>query len=229
MPRRLIGNQSEIRLIRKCKPILISLLGEAGVPEAASRPCHGGIRMAASSTNQDGPSTTRSPLTGAEKVHIGVMAAVILSLHLIGWGIFVVAILPQHFKLLGLGVAVTAYTLGMRHAFDADHIAAIDNTTRKLMAENKRPLSVGFFFSLGHSTIVFTLGVGLTFAARAVIGAVSGPHSQLTGFGAVFGTVVSGIFLYLIGILNLVILVGIVRLFFAMRSGRYSDQELERL
>src|ERR1035437_4363868 len=80
---------------------------------------------------------------------IAGMAAFIVLLYVLGWGIFIAAILPQHFKLLGIGVAVTAYTLGLRHAFDADHISAIDNTTRKLMAEGKGPLSVGFWFSLG--------------------------------------------------------------------------------
>jgi len=87
-------------------------------------------------------------LTGREWHRVGGMAGTILLLNVLGWGIFVAVILPGHYKLLGLGVAVTAYTLGMRHAFDADHISAIDNTTRKLMAEGKRPLSVGFFFSL---------------------------------------------------------------------------------
>ena len=84
--------------------------------------------------------TARTALTAREWRHVGGMMGTILTLHVLGWGIFIVAILPQHYKLLGLGVGVTAYTLGMRHAFDADHIAAIDNTTRKLMAEGKRPL-----------------------------------------------------------------------------------------
>ena len=84
---------------------------------------------------------------------------------------------PHHYRLgaggvFGLGVGVTAYTLGVRHAFDADHIAAIDNTTRKLMSEGQRPLSVGFFFSLGHSTIVFALGVLVTVGVRGLSGEV---------------------------------------------------------
>ena len=170
----------------------------------------------------------RNGLTGREWLHMGGMVGTILGLNVLGWGIFVVAILPQHYKLLGIGVAVTAYTLGMRHAFDADHISAIDNTTRKLMAEGQRPLSVGFFFSLGHSTIVFALGVGMTFAAKAVIGQVNNSHAILQTFGGLFGTLVSGFFLYLIAILNLVILIGIVKVFREMRRGRYSDQELEQ-
>ena len=171
--------------------------------------------------------TARKALTAGEWRQLGGMAGVILFLHAFGWGIFIVAILPQHYKLLGLGVAVTAYTLGMRHAFDADHISAIDNTTRKLMAEGKRPLSVGFFFSLGHSTVVFCLGVAMTFAAKAIIGQVSNSSSVVETFGGLFGTLISGFFLYLIAILNLVILIGIVKVFLEMRRGRYSDQELE--
>ncbi|MGA8016060.1 MAG: HoxN/HupN/NixA family nickel/cobalt transporter [Candidatus Dormiibacterota bacterium] len=167
-------------------------------------------------------------LSPREWRHVGGMTATILGLNVVGWGIFIMAVLPQHYKLLGLGVAITAYTLGMRHAFDADHIAAIDNTTRKLMAEGKRPLSVGFFFSLGHSSVVFGLGVGLTIAAKAVIGQLSSSHGIMQSFGGLFGTLVSGFFLYLIAILNLVILVGIVKVFIEMRRGRYDDRELEQ-
>src|ERR1039457_5273966 len=143
----------------------------------------------------------RGSLTPGEWGRIGGMVGFIIGLYVVGWGVFIVAILPQHSKFLGIGVAVTAYTLGLRHAFDADHISAIDNTTRKLMAEGKRPLSVGFWFSLGHCTIVFVLGIGLTFAARAIIGQVSNPNSTLESFGGVVGTLVSGTFLYLIAIL----------------------------
>jgi high-affinity nickel-transport protein len=170
----------------------------------------------------------RNGLSPGEWRRAGGMVAAILALHLLGWGIFILAIVPQHYKLLGIGVAITAYTLGMRHAFDADHIAAIDNTTRKFMAEGKRPLSVGFFFSLGHSTVVFALSVGLTIAAKAILGQVSDPNSALKGFGGVVGTAVSGSFLYLIAILNLIVLFGIVKVFMEMRRGRYNDQELEQ-
>jgi len=98
----------------------------------------------------------RAALTGPEWRRVGAMAAVIIALHVIGWVTLVFVVAPQHFSLgdkaLGVGVGLTAYTLGMRHAFDADHIAAIDNTTRKLMNDGQRPLGVGFFFSLGHSS-----------------------------------------------------------------------------
>src|SRR5215467_4755801 len=107
------------------------------------------------------PVTPRAPLTRREWGRLGAMGAVVALLHLIGFGVLILFVVPANYQLgtglFGLGTGLTAYTLGLRHAFDADHIAAIDNTTRKLMADGKRPLSVGFFFSLGHSTIVFTL------------------------------------------------------------------------
>ena len=107
----------------------------------------------------------------------------------------------------------------MRHAFDADHIAAIDNTTRKLMAEGKRPLSVGFWFSLGHSIVVFGLCLLLAFGVRALAGQVEDDASALHTTAGLIGTSVSGVFLYLIGIINLVVLVGILKVFRAMRRG----------
>ncbi len=173
------------------------------------------------------PRCGRPALSPREWRGLGGMAAVIVAFHVVGWGIFLAVVLPLHARLLGVGVAVTAYTLGMRHAFDADHISAIDNTTRKLMADGQRPLSVGFFFSLGHSTVVFLLGVGLTFASRALYGAVRNPHSALESTGGVVGTLVSGSFLYLIAGLNLVVLVGIAKVFRRMRAGRYDEAELE--
>jgi len=178
-------------------------------------------------TATDRDRVARKPLSAAERRRVAGMGAVIAALHALGWGIFVLAILPAHYKLLGLGVAVTAYTLGLRHAFDADHISAIDNTTRKLMSEDKRPLSVGFFFSLGHSSIVVALGVALTVVTRNVFHAVRDPHSALQSFGGVFGTAISGSFLYLIAAINVVILVGIARIFFQMRRGVYAEDELE--
>ena len=173
-------------------------------------------------------SRLRSGLTPAEWRHAAAMVGVIVALHVLGWGIFIVTIVPQHFKLLGIGVAVTAYTLGLRHAFDADHIAAIDNVTRKFMGEGKRPLSVGFFFSLGHSSVVFALAVALTIAAKAILGQVGDTGSVLHGTTGFVGTLVSGTFLYLIAALNLVILLGIVKVFLDMRRGRYDEAELEQ-
>jgi nickel/cobalt transporter (NiCoT) family protein len=167
-------------------------------------------------------------LTPSERRRAALMFVVIVALHIIGFFVFIVFVVPGHYKGLGIGVAGLAYSLGLRHAFDADHISAIDNTTRKLMNEGKHPLSIGFWFSLGHSTIVVAIGVGIVVAEKAVYSAVSNNNSGLEQFGGIFGTVVSAAFLYLIGILNLVILVGIFRVFKAMRKGTYDEAELER-
>jgi nickel/cobalt transporter (NiCoT) family protein len=156
------------------------------------------------------------------------MFMTIALLHLIGFGVFVVFVVPSHYKGLGIGIAGLAYSLGLRHAFDADHIAAIDNTTRKLMQEGRRPLSIGFWFSLGHSSIVVGIGVGMVIAEKAVYGAVTNSHSTLEHFGGIFGTLVSATFLYLIALLNIVILAGILRVFRSMRRGHYDEAELER-
>ncbi len=167
-------------------------------------------------------------LTPAERRRAGLMFASITALHLIGFGVFLAFVAPSHYRGLGIGVAGLAYSLGLRHAFDADHIAAIDNTTRKLMGEGKRPLSIGFWFSLGHSSIVVAIGVGVVVAEKAVYGAVSNGSSNLEQFGAVFGTVVSATFLYLIALLNVIILAGIFRVFRSMRAGSFDEAELER-
>jgi high-affinity nickel-transport protein len=168
----------------------------------------------------------RQSLTRGEWFRLGGFYSIVALLHIIGFGVLIVFVLPSHFKALGIGVGLTAYGFGLRHAFDADHISAIDNTTRKLLADGKRPLGVGFFFSLGHSTIVFGLALGLTFAARAVAGQLGG-NSQLKSVGGYIGTGVSGFFLYLIAAINLVILVGIVRIFREMRTGVYDEATLE--
>ena len=137
-------------------------------------------------------------LTPKERRRAGSMFVTIAALHIIGFGVFIAFVVPSHYKGLGIGVAGLAYSLGLRHAFDADHISAIDNTTRKLMSEGKRPLSIGYWFSLGHSTIVVAIGVGIVVAEKAVYGAVSNSNSSLEQFGGIFGTVVSASFLYLI-------------------------------
>ncbi|HSS03801.1 MAG TPA: HoxN/HupN/NixA family nickel/cobalt transporter [Solirubrobacterales bacterium] len=160
------------------------------------------------------------------------MAAVIVGLHIVGFLLLLVAVAPHHYSLgasgaFTIGVGVTAYTLGMRHAFDADHIAAIDNTTRKLMNDGKRPLSVGFFFSLGHSTIVFALAFLFAIGFKALSGQVADDGSALHEATGWIGTGVSGTFLYLIAALNIAILVGILRVFREMREGVYDERELE--
>lgn len=170
-------------------------------------------------------------LTPAEWRRAALLATAILALHLIGFGLLLGFVAPQHLKLgtgaFGIGVGITAYTLGMRHAFDADHIGAIDNTTRKLMTDGQRPLSVGFFFSLGHSTVVFLLAAGFALGIKGLGGDVSNDSSTLHQATGLIGPTVSGFFLCLIGILNLVVLIGIVRIFLRMRQGTYSEVQLE--
>ena len=160
------------------------------------------------------------------------MFAFILLLTVVGWFTIAALVAPSHYALgwgsFGVGIGLTAYTLGMRHAFDADHIAAIDNTTRKLMHEGKRPLSVGFWFSLGHSTIVFALTLLLSLGAKALVGPVKDDNSSLHHYTGLIGTTVSGTFLYLIAAINVVILWGILKVFRQMRRGHYEEAALER-
>ena len=161
-----------------------------------------------------------------------MLAAVVLGLHVAGFVLLLAVVAPQRYALgatgvFGVGLGITAYTLGLRHAFDADHIAAIDSTTRKLMAEGQRPLSVGFWFSLGHSTIVFALGVLVVAGVRGLSGALEDDGSALQAATGVIGPVVSGTFLVLIGLLNLAILVSILGVFARMRRGELDEAELE--
>jgi high-affinity nickel-transport protein len=174
----------------------------------------------------------RGTLTPAEWVRAGGMVGFILGLHVLGFALLIGGA-ANHYHLdpkatFGIGTGTLAYTLGLRHAFDADHISAIDNTTRKLMADGKRPLSIGFFFSLGHSSVVFLLAVLLNFGIRALNNGVRNDNSSLHHYTGLIGTLVSGTFLYLIAVLNIAILVSIVRMFMGMRRGRYDQEELER-
>jgi high-affinity nickel-transport protein len=176
----------------------------------------------------------RQSLTPGDWRSLGGMAGFIVLLHIAGFAILFGLVVPKHFHLGGdhpvftVGVGVLAYTFGMRHAFDADHIAAVDNTTRKLMQEtDRKPLSVGFWFSLGHSTIVFTLAFLLSVGVKALAGQVENDESGLHSITGVIGASVSGAFLWILGILNLVVLLGIIRVFRHMRRGHFDEQELE--
>ena len=173
----------------------------------------------------------RRALSPAEWARMGGMAATVIGLNVLGWGMLAAA-LGGHYLIgktavFGVGTGALAYTLGMRHAFDADHIAAIDNTTRKLVGEGKRPLSVGFFFSLGHSSVVFVLAILLNFGIRGLDDQVKDGNSQLQHTANIVGTCVSGFFLFLIAAFNIVILAGIIKVFREMRTGAYNDEELE--
>ncbi|MEE6176424.1 HoxN/HupN/NixA family nickel/cobalt transporter [Mycobacterium sp. 050134] len=189
-----------------------------------------------SSTEPDWRPPWMAKLTGAlapaEWWRLGSMLAVIVALHLVGWLTLVLFVDPGQFsmggKAFGVGIGLTAYTLGMRHAFDADHIAAIDNTTRKLMNDGQRPLAVGFFFSLGHSTVVFGLAVLLATGVKTIVGPVEDDSSSLHHYTGLIGTSVSGVFLYAIALINVVILAGILRMFARLRRGDYDEAELER-
>ncbi len=183
---------------------------------------------------QDPPgriATIRHLLTSREWLRVGGMTVTVVALNVSGWALLAAAGGHYHVargEVFGLGTGVLAYTLGMRHAFDADHIAAIDNTTRKLIHSGERPLSVGYFFSLGHSTVVLLLAVVLNFGLRAVDGAVRNASSGWHQWTNIVGTSVSGTFLYLIALLNLIVLMSIVKVTREMRQGRYDETELER-
>jgi high-affinity nickel-transport protein len=169
----------------------------------------------------------RRTLAPGDWARLGGFSGAVLAINTLGWALLAVAVVSSH-SAVGLGIGVTAWTFGLRHAFDADHIAAIDNTTRKLMADGKRPLGVGFFFSLGHSTIVLGLSAVIAVAAKLVAGQVGNDSSPLHSTGGLIGTGVSSFFLYLVAAINLAILAGIVRIFRDMRRGVYDEQTLER-
>jgi high-affinity nickel-transport protein len=149
-------------------------------------------------------------------------SVVVLFLHIVGLSFLFLG--ARNHSLL-LGMAFLAYTFGLRHAFDADHIAAIDNTVRKLAQQKKNPVGVGFFFSLGHSSVVFLmavlLAVSVQWAQREL--------PQWQEMGGVVGTIVSGCFLLLIGILNAIILFDLKRVFLKLRKGTYNEEEVEQL
>ena len=174
----------------------------------------------------------RDALGPDERRRLGGMFGFIALLHVVGFGLLLLATQGHHHlsghTTFGIGTGILAYTLGMRHAFDADHIAAIDNTTRKLMGEGRRPMGVGFFFSLGHSSVVFLLTCLLGLGLKSVGTGLSNEGSGLHKYGGLVGTSVSGGFLYLIALLNVIVLVGIVKVFLEMRRGEYDDEELER-
>ena len=172
-------------------------------------------------------------MSAAERRRAWALGAAILALHVVGFGTLILLVAPGHFELagggvFGIGLGITAYTLGLRHAFDADHIGAIDNTTRKLLEEGQRPLGVGFFFALGHSTVVFALGAVVVFGVRGLGGALEDDGSTLQTATGLIGPLVSGSFLVLIGLLNLAILVNVSRVLRRARQDDVDEAELRR-
>ena len=203
--------------------------------------------VTAANTAAESPLTMfRRSLSRRDWTSLAGMGGFILLLHVIGFGVLFGLVVPHHYSLGGdhplftVGVGVLAYTLGLRHAFDADHIAAVDNTTRKLLADNaekaasgvdpseiRRPLSVGFWFSLGHSTIVFAFAFLLSVGIKALAGPVENDSSALHSITGVIGASVSGVFLWILGILNLIVLFGIIKVFREMKLGAFDERELE--
>jgi nickel/cobalt transporter (NiCoT) family protein len=184
------------------------------------------------STQQTAKGSFMAALSRDERRRLGAMFGVIFFL-LIGGTLLMWAATSGHYKLsdgtlFGWGTGFLALTLGMRHAFDADHISAIDNTTRKLMSEGKRPLGVGFFFSLGHSSVVTALAILLNFGIKSLGAEVKNDNSSLHHYTGLIGTTVSGTFLVVIALLNLVVLISVLKVFKQMREGLYNEEELEK-
>ena len=179
--------------------------------------------MAVQIEQRSGSARSHWRFTGNEMARLGGFFGFVGLLHVLGWGFFL--LYAHDFGRVYAGAGALAYSFGLRHAFDADHISAIDDTTRFLMQKGKRPLGVGFFFSLGHSTIVFGLSLAIAFAAEAV----QRHLKTFQSIGGVIGATVSGSFLWLVGILNLIVLVGIVKVWREMKRGSYKREELEEL
>jgi nickel/cobalt transporter (NiCoT) family protein len=162
------------------------------------------------------------PFSTAEWMRFSGLYGFIALLHGLGWGLYLhyTQLYPA---LVGLGFV--AYMFGLRHAFDADHIAAVDDTVRFMLQKGKKPLGVGFFFSLGHSTVVLCLAIGIAFAATAL----KQELPQLKNIGGIIGASVSGTFLWIIGILNLLILLDILKIWQKAKTGAHNHAHLEQL
>ncbi|MGI8914765.1 MAG: HoxN/HupN/NixA family nickel/cobalt transporter [Chloroflexota bacterium] len=169
------------------------------------------------------PQSVLRHFDAGERRRLGLFYGIIFLLHALGWGAMLLYVAPRFPVMLGLGGL--AYSFGLRHAFDADHISAVDNSTRKLLQDGQKPVGVGFFFSLGHSTVVFLISLGLGLAVQFVVNGIQG--GALKSVGSIIGTTVSGVFLLLIGILNLIILLDISGVYRRMKQGIYNREELE--
>lgn len=164
----------------------------------------------------------------------GIVLTIVV-LHVLGWGTFFAVVRPQRFAMddgatvFGVGLAITAYLVGVRHAFDADHIAAIDNTTRKLATAGRSPASTGFWFALGHSTVVILTVALLSAGLNLLAGQLRDDGSVLQQFTGIWGPAVSGLFLLLIGMINLVSLAGVRRAHRRLKAGTYDGAEFDAL
>lgn len=165
-------------------------------------------------------SSSKLGVSNAEKTKIGIVYAVIAIVTALA---LIAANIIGHISPVLNGLGLVAYVLGLRHGVDADHIAAIDNTTRKLMQQGKPRFTVGTWFSLGHSTIVFGLIAAIVFVTRSVIGQIP----SLQNWGATAGTLVSGTFLFVIGFVNVLIVFGVYRLFKQAKVGEIDEEQLE--
>lgn len=180
------------------------------------------IAVAVEAAPQTSPSRTLLIFSPAEWARLGGLYGFILFLHILGWGLYL-HYAAGYSSLVGLGVV--AYLFGLRHAFDADHISAVDDTVRYMLQKGKQPLGVGFFFSLGHSSIVLGLAIAIAFSATAV----KQHLPQLQNLGGIIGASVSGIFLWIIGILNLLVLLDIIKVWGQAKTGKHSHAHLEEL
>ncbi|MGA8574597.1 MAG: HoxN/HupN/NixA family nickel/cobalt transporter [Candidatus Cybelea sp.] len=160
-------------------------------------------------------------VTEGTRAKILTMYALLLGANAIVWALAFLFFSPP--RALLLGTALLAYTFGLRHAVDADHISAIDNVTRKLMQDGKRPVGVGFFFSLGHSTVVVALTLAIVLGAAAVREHLP----TFEGVGGIVGTGISAAFLFIIAAINAFVLVDLLRAVGDVRAGRaYAEQTL---
>lgn len=172
------------------------------------------------------------PPVSSDRRGLLAIGAVVVLLNMVGWGVLIAVVAPQDLQLgdaggFGIGIGVTAFLLGARHAFDADHIAIIDNATRKLVGEGRSTLGTGLWFALGHSSVVFGLSFVLALGLRAVAAPVLDENSALQQSFSVVGVLAAGMFLIVLGLMNLSALVGIAHAYKHVRAGTYDENKLD--
>ena len=155
-------------------------------------------------------------------MHLSVLYGFIALLHGVGWGLFLYYS-NRYPTMVGLGFV--AYLFGLRHAFDADHIAAVDDTVRYMVQQGRRSLDVGFFFSLGHATVVIALSLAISFLA----GPIKHAFPEMRSLGGIIGASVSGLFLWVIGLLNLVVLIDLLGVWQHARAGQHTHARLDEM